>query len=408
VRVSLAGAVLLLAASGCGVLHGGPGKPQEVSREQLAIMVVPQSGLGKSYAKLELDTDSGPESADEFADSSIDPDDTVDSVRKAGWRAGYSLGYYDSKVLGKKKHRGLLGAGTEVHLFESASAARADIVKTVQDYARFRGETIDGIKVGDSESFSVEVGDEAWGLEGTITAGAFRFRQTTVAFRSGPVEGVASIVRTDGEGEQLEAIRLARVLAERVERSLAGELHERPVDLAGKHDVPRKRLEAMTLSSRDLPRGARMTTDRLDRTDDDYDELIRAYEPEGLRLGGSRVISVRAVTQVYHDSQSVKIFKRLFAGKKGRQFLQDAFLSGFKGGDSKPKRVASRSIDLGRRPLSALRVSFSLEAGGRFDLYLAVVIRGKAQASIGVLGPVGALDARDIEPLVERAWEKLG
>lgn len=407
-RVYLAGAALLLAASGCGVLHGGGEERQEVPREQLAIMVVPQDELGARYGALEADTDSGRVSAAEFAEDTLDPDDTAASVRRDGWRSGYSLQYSNPKGFDTKKHLGLLYVTTEVHAFESPSSARADIVRSMQDFARYRGETVEGVKIGRSTTFEADVGDEGWGIEAAASVAGLRFHGTLVAFRAGPVEAVATIFRDDTVGERLETIRVAKLLASRVAAGLDGQLTGEPAPIASKKPkISRARIEAMTLSAADIAAGAKLTKERLDRSQDDYIELVREFALPGRRLGTSRVVSARVATEVYSDARGAKLFKQLLAGKEGKEFFVDSFASGIDKKRFKDLQVHSRPLELGDRRMTAFLITLTAPAG-RADMILVVVARNRTVALVGILGPSGDVRGDDARGLAAKAWAKLG
>lgn len=407
-RVFLAGAVLLLAASGCGVLHGGHGERQEVSREQLAIMVVPGSGLGPAYAKFTVDSDSGAISASEYADDTLDPDDTAGSVKRAGWRAGYALQYSDPKGVAAHKQRGLQAIGTQVNLFETASAARADIIKTVGDFASYEWSSVAGVKIVSSEEFLAELGDEAWGYEAKISAGNLRFRVTTVAFRRGPVEGVAAIYREDGTAERLEAIRIAQLLVGRVDGVLAGRISGEPLSLsASTPRISRARIAAMTLAVKDFSEKLRLTKERLNTSKQDNIAFVREFDLPGGRLGGSRVLSIRDETQVYADARGVKFFKKLLAGKQGAEFFRDAIVDEFKDQGVKPRDVKAHPLKLEDRRTLAFALSVTARAK-RFDFAFAVVDRKRSLAMLTIFAPAGGIKTAAVEALAARARAKLG
>jgi hypothetical protein len=407
VRAFFAGVLVVVAVSGCGVF-GDSDEPAAISRDQLAIMVVPQDELGPAYETLTLDADSGRTMAAEFADDTVDPEDTAASVKRAGWRDGYQLSYSVADASALTRPRGLYGIVTEVDSFEGGSAARAHILKTVADLERFEGTRVEGIKLERFEAFDAEIGDGAWGMEYTVSAGEFRAHATDVAFYADTLVGSVSVVRGDAQTARVEALRLAAVLANRADRVLAGEVDEEPVSLeAAKPHVARARIARMTLSAADLPPGARVKEERLDTSDEDYIAYVRSFELANGRLGTSSVISVRAETQVYADRRSVEVIKQLFAGKSGRETFVAATRSGMREDGVRLRRVSTRPFALGDPRIQSFVLSFSAPRG-RFDMVFVMVDHGSARAMLLVFGPAGGIEAQDVRPLAAKARTKLG
>src|SRR5215207_3822879 len=83
--------VLALALAGCAL--GGTEKFEDVSAEQLAVMVLPREELGTPEG-FELDLEeSGRLSARDAAEWTTDPDDNAADLRQDGWLGGYELAY---------------------------------------------------------------------------------------------------------------------------------------------------------------------------------------------------------------------------------------------------------------------------------------------------------------------------
>ena len=98
----LAGALLL---AGCG--FGQKGEPAaveqpEITKAQLAAMVLPVDQLGEGVAALEVDDDVGVVENRQAADDSLDPDDTGKSLRNDGRLTGYKLSYSHPRLLSAK------------------------------------------------------------------------------------------------------------------------------------------------------------------------------------------------------------------------------------------------------------------------------------------------------------------
>jgi hypothetical protein len=249
--------VLVLAGCTFGQEEGA----EEVTRSQLAVMVLPRDELGSAYATFEVDEDSGRGSARRLAKSTVDPDDNARSVRQGGWSAGYDLGYSDNaqRRLAAKRRRGVLSVGTSVDLFATETDARYFILDEIGEFERFEGKRVQGVKLLRVDVFDVSVGDEGWGVEFDFRAENGKLTSTGVFFRRGRLVATAGFLRADDSDVRAEAASLAQKLEQGIDRVLAGDLRAQPVSLpARKPTATRAQLARMTLALKDLPSGARL------------------------------------------------------------------------------------------------------------------------------------------------------
>jgi hypothetical protein len=408
VRVSAAALVALLAfaAAACGSLRGGAAKPEApVTQAQLAIMVVPQEDLGTAYETMETDADSGRTTSREFADGTPDPEDSGESVKRDGWRAGYELGFTKAGLKAVNKEEGLLGLNTSVDLFASESAARAEMLKYVRFFENHVGEKVEGIKIERFETFDVPVGDDAWGTEWTIAAGGLRVSGTQALFHRGRVVGSVVVARADEASERPEALRVARLLDGRIERALSGELRGEPAPVA-RPKISRAKIAKLTLGARDFPVTAKVTEEHLDRTHDDHISYVRDFDLPGTRLGRSTVLSVWAETQVYGSASGVTVIKQIMTGPRADEFFRDVVLESLKDDGIKAAGVTSGSVRFQGAHTRGVLLTFRGPAG-RFDALVAIVDRARTLAILVAFGPSDRVKAADVQTLADRARAKL-
>jgi hypothetical protein len=232
-----ASAAILCAAflAGCGLGEGGnsPSDDESVTRPDLAIMVLPREELAIDVGGLEIDAeDSGPVSASEAAaDATIDPEDDASLLRRVGWVDGYELNYSDPKGKALERGRGLIVAGSSVYLFEDDEAASARLLDEILDFERLEGKTVEGVRLAGFETFEVDVGEDARGVEVTFRVGGESLRVTGVFFRHGRLLADVGVGRADGVSARADVERAASALEARIQGVLAREIHDDPVPL---------------------------------------------------------------------------------------------------------------------------------------------------------------------------------
>lgn len=397
--------VVALVLAGCGV--GGEEGSDEITAEQLAVMVLPQEEL-EGAASFPLDeADSGSVNAKEAAESTIDPKDGSSDLRSAGWTAGYELNYTASDTSAMlAKAQGLFNAGSSVDLFDTETSARAFLLRQIRDYERFRGKEREGVRLVSFETFDVDVGDEGWGVEFTAR-GKFTLHATGVFFRSGRLVATAGYVRADEATMRDAAMKAARALESRIERSLTGELDAKPVPLPNENDEPTQaELSKMTLGLEDLPAGARLI-DEGHSEGDDFVSYYRSFDVEQTMIGSSHLMVLRAKTQVYDTKARAEFLMRSLSTSKGRAEFAKGVLRGFSQltGDQ-ASHVRITRLPGARGDSTGIVVTFDM-AGKRFRTATIVVRSGRAVAVVSGFCTAHAVHPGDMPPLGETALTRL-
>jgi hypothetical protein len=397
--------VLALALAGCAV--GGTEESDEITAEQLAIMVLPREEF-EGGADLVLDTeDAGPVSAREAADSTVDLEDDASDVRQAGWSDGYELNYSvanRSAVL--TKGQGLFGVGSSVDLYDTETSARAYLLNEIQAYERYRGKKRDDVRLVRFETFEVDIGDEGWGVE-FIMRGQSTLHGTGVFFRSGRLVASVGYSRGDGATMRDEATKAGRALESRIERSLAGELDAEPVPVPGQApEVSAAQLSKMTLSLKDLPTGAYLSDESRVKSKVSVG-FYRTFDVESTMIGGSHLMFLRAGTLVYENAASAQLSMRYVSGPKGRSEFARGVLRDFqKHVGARPRNVRVAPMHRPGAGATGMVITFDLPTG-RYRIATVLVRSGRALAVVSGFCTAHAVHPEDISPLGEKALRRL-
>src|SRR3990172_2936128 len=210
----------LFAASACG--GGGDELEkalQSLSEDDLATMVLPQEEYGEASKDLEIDPQSGFEDSDEAANDTLDPEDTGDDLKEAGFVTSYSLRFEDPAFSALEEGKGILDVSSTVDLFEDEAAAAAYLAKQLGDYRRFEGEEVEpGTTLEEVEEFVVEgIADDATGLVLHVSFADSDIYATGVVFTVGRLRAGTGITEADDRDVTADAQRIGRALAERIE-----------------------------------------------------------------------------------------------------------------------------------------------------------------------------------------------
>jgi hypothetical protein len=390
---------------GCGL--GGDEQADEITAEQLAIMVLPQEEFDGG-AGLVLDTeDAGPVSAREAADSTVDLEDDASDLRRAGWADGYELNYsVANRGAVLARGQGLFGVGSSVDLFDTETSARAQLLKEIQGYERYRGKKREGVRLVRFETFEVDIGDEGWGVEFTMR-GQATLHGTGVFFRSGRVVASVGYSRGDRATMRDEAIKAGRALESRIERALAGELDAEPVPVPREVPEPTQaQLAKMTLAVKDLPSGAFLTDEGRERGDDSV-TFFRHFDVRQTMIGGSHLMFLRAETQVFETPAAAQLMMRYISSPKGRDKFAEGVLRGFRRvAGARGRNVSVAALPGARGNRTGIVVTFDLPTG-RFRTATVVVRSGRKIAIVSGFCTAQAVHPRDLPPLGERARKRL-
>jgi hypothetical protein len=407
--VGLIACALVLA--GCAL--GGSDGADEITRQELAIMVLPRDEFGAALTSLEVDPeDSGHVSAKEAARSTTDPHDSAADLRQAGWLDGYELNFSDpNRSVSFERGEGLIVVGSTVDLFDTATSARAYIVRELRDFERFRGKNVQGVRLAKFETFDVNVGDEAWGMEITARVGRVKMHATGVVFRSGRVVADGGFMRADDTPMRSEAIKAAQALESRIERVLAGQLDAEPVPLP----VPVKatplpkpaQLARMTLELQDLPPGAHLLDQGRGTKGQGSVSYFRTFDVEQTMIGTSHLQLIRAETRVFATDRAAEAALRSVTSPDGRRLFARTVVRGFaRVTGATAQNVVVRLLTRPGANAGGFVVTFDLPSG-RFKTATLFVRSGRALASVTGFCRALSVNPDDMRPLAATARARL-
>jgi hypothetical protein len=216
----LAGVLCLALVAACS--DGKSGQSQaEIDATTLSDMVLRPEQLGVNYAG-SLIGESTRYPNQQVVRESLDQAKAAQDLQKYGRIDGYTLIVVDS--------RRVPAAATTVNLHKEAKGASEFHALAGTDIKSGVGKTReDQSQLVAAESFSPrKIGDEADGLVLAIkpppTASGPKptVYQTVVGFRRGRILGTAVVFRTDDSDARDEAVRIAKLLDERIEAVLKG------------------------------------------------------------------------------------------------------------------------------------------------------------------------------------------
>jgi hypothetical protein len=387
---------------------------RSVTENDLAVMVLPQEDLGEEFAALEIDDDSGFKDNEEAADETIDPDDTADSLERAGRINGYELLYSAPSLSVLEAGVGVIEVATEVDLFRDAGVASDHLAKQVEDWQRLEGEQVEaGVTLEKVETFAVKgLADEAVGLRARGTFGEVQFYETVVAVRLDRLVGAAYAYRADDANVNSQIEAIARALEERIEGVLLGDIGGVPVPVpqadeeAAAPPPPEggPDLAAMALSLDDLPAGASIDHEGYVEDEDTFASYEREFDVGFVGIGNSRPMGVQSEIDLYEN-----------AGEASSAFAtNEAFIAM---GESDPEFLAFLLSEGADVPFTNVRVEpvsapglgdelaaahFFLDTSlGRFETTQIFVRLDRAIGMLSLMGPAGKVDPTDAVSLAE-------
>jgi hypothetical protein len=404
----LAGAFVL---AGCSV-GGEDSRPvaeqPEISRAQLAAMVLPAEALGASIEGLERDEDSGVIGNADAADDSIDPDDTGRSLKGAGRVTGYDLEYVHPRLISARGGKRTLDVRTAVELFEDPVFATQYLQARLGDYVRFR-KAVPGVRLSVYSEFEVvAIGDEAGGRRVKATfPGVLTGYVTDVVFRRGRIVATVEVVRADRSDARQEALRLAVELDRRIQAVLAGEIA--PTKPSSRESskltaAQRKRLPARTLAPEDLGPGVTAAGEGA-FADPDYAGYQRTFED--VVVGGSHLIRLQARTLLYEDPEAARLAYRIVGRAGGREAFVGGVVRAFaKETGVAPTHIRARALPNPGRDRTGIVVTFEL-VGARFEMVSVFMRSGRLVQSVTGICRPHALDPGDLKGVAELAQRRL-
>jgi hypothetical protein len=404
----LAGALVL---AGCGVggqqARDGADEP-ELTKEQLAMMVLPEGELADGVAALQADGDVGVVDNRQAADDSIDPDDTAKSLRSAGRLTGYKLSHSQPKLLSAKA-KGVLGVGSMVEVMEDPVYAAQYLHARLNDYEAFR-KAIPGLKLSNHSTFEAPIGDEAGGQRVKFTLpGVLTGHSTEVYFRRGRIVASVEVVRGDRRDAQEEVLRLAAELDQRIQAVLAGKRTppEKPAkpESTGISAAERQALPAQTLAAADLAAAATVIEEKETDSDEDSVSFLRGFED--VDVGGSHLMRLNAQTTVYEDPEDAALAFKIAAKGAGREIFADSVVRSYaRQTGVRPTDVRVRPLPSPGKGMAGVVVTFEL-VGAKFELVSIFMRSGNLVQSVTGICRPNELDPSDLKTVARLAYDRM-
>jgi hypothetical protein len=426
--LGLFGLVLLLLLPACGAQKSDPvaevasaGDSQGFAQAGLASMVVSAEYVG-GLPRMRVSSDSGWTDNRAEAQSTFDPDDSAQSLTKAGRLTGYALYYNDPLRRARRSGGGVEELATWVELFSSAKAASA--------YLRYRTEYARGV-AGRSPHAGVTFeyvtpfdpgmsAPDAVGLRESVLFGGDRVFRTRIGFRRGNVVAGVIIARADEQGGVDDALRVAGILDMQVQTALRGGKNSEPVPIPQRvslSDEPSPEpppgapdLAAIALGPDDLPPGIPCNPGSYTHTTPPRITFRRSFCPRGAKLGHTSLGSLASEVSVYDSAAVAKVALPLTV----RSLLSPAGIEGFAANfaDSSgllPTNIRTRQLNLKGGGIGLL-TTFNTDDGPMVDFF-ALARRGRALTTLDAIGPAQGFDHQDMVPYlhtVERRLRTLG
>lgn len=428
-RIRLAALAVLLLLPACGTRAADPpseaaavGSDEEVKVAQrlLETMVVPQEDIGGLPLGLRVSPESGWKDNRAEARSSLDPDDTAASLRKAGRVTGYELVYYEPTQAAIRSGSGVTDVMTWVDLFTSGDAASAYLRGHV-DYALRRAGSSprEGVTFGEVEAFEPGVPGEAYGRRESVDFGDDHVFRTILLFRRGRIVAGSMLVRADDKDGTAEAKRIAGILDQRIRIALHGGSNGEPVlvpedgvPLDGQQPTAERPpgvpdLAAIALGPDDLPAGFLCDEGRYTRTQPPRITFRRSFCAQGAAVGGTRLISLSSQVSVFESEvaaeTSLTLTARMMTGADGAKSYAANFAatSGLVASDVRRRQVKLPGGGVG------VLTTFRTEAG-RLAGFSALAQRGRGLATLDAIALAGGFDHHDLLPLLQTVERRLG
>ena len=323
-RAVAAPTIVIVAAAfvACG---GGGESELEVALEELtaaglSVLVLPPDQLGEIAEGFVIDPASGPETAAESADGTLDPDDTAADFEARGYIAGYELTLEAQSI----PEDGVFEVESSVVLYEDAGGVDGALDKFIEDVERFQGEEVDGAEfIGSAEFDAGERGDRRLGLtiEVAVPDTDIRVYGILIAFRIGRLGASISIASLDDDDRTADAKVLAERLETHIRAVLLGETAATVVPIPeeddGGHDATTADpppgfpdLSPLVLGPDDLPAGFVLDRQGYDSDPSGEAEYVREFEAESgsVEIGTSRIATIQSGAILFASEAESLVF----------------------------------------------------------------------------------------------------
>ena len=398
-------AVLVLLASALAACGGSSGGGLgSVTKNDLAIMVLPAAEFGALASGANVDPDSGFQDADAVAEDTLDPDDTAADIEAAGIEADYELAYGTSSSQ----------VSTEVALLGSPEEAQALVEEKIGEAEQYEGtELPGGATVSNIEVTELDgPGDAAWRARATASVGGTDVTTSLLAFTVDQVAAVVRVTRLDGVVADEELDELAGKLADRIEAVAAGDVSDTPVPVPTETTQTTSQedpaLERMVLGLDDLPAGVSVEKDGF-VTDGDDVSFEREFALGNATIGESELIGLQSnaerLDSAAEAALAVRAVSGIVQGPEGKKLFSDAFAQGA-GFDSQSLEIEELSGEGIGDEATVLQATFDTRAGP-FEAVFVFIAEGRAAGQIYAAAAEGKITTEDILALARTMAQKM-
>ena len=400
-RVVAALALLGLAA-GCG--GSSASSLGSVSKNDLAIMVLPAAEYGALANGARVDRDSGFQDAEAVAEDTLDPDDAASDIEAAGVEADYELAYTTS---GSQ-------LSSEIALLGSAEEAQALVGEKIGEAEQYEGtELPGGATVSRVEVEELDFpGDAAWRARATAKLGATEVTTSLLAFTVDQVAAVVRVTKLGDVASDEELDGLASALADRIQEVADGEISDTPVPIPTETTqttaTQDPALERMVLSLEDLPSGVSIEQDGF-VTDGGDVSFEREFALGNATIGRSELIGLSSNAERTDSAAAAKLAVRavpgIVRGAAGKQLFSQAFAEGA-GFDAESLEIEELPGERIGDEATVLHATFDTRAGP-FEAVFVFIAEGTAAGQIYAAGAKGNVSPEDILALARTMAAKM-
>jgi hypothetical protein len=403
-RLLVALAVLAL-ASACG---GSKSSNPEVDAGSTPLMVLPASEIGDAADGLEVDPDSGFMTLAEAAESTLDPNDTAEELRDAGWVIGYELDYTGT-VDGSP-----VEISSQVSIFRTPEQAEAYVNEKIGGASSLEGaEIAAGAELTSVETEQIEgPGDNAWRGTATAELGDVSFSSSIVAFTVAQAAAQVSASYATGQGVPADLEELASKLEDRILGVSDGDVGGAPVPIPTETTettaTEDPALERMVLGLEDLPDGVSIETDGYSSDGGDV-SFSREFALGNATIGRSQLIglesNVERMDSAAEAAVVVQAVSGVVKGEAGKKLFSDAFAEGA-GFDAESLEIEELPGKGLGDASTVLHATFDTRVGP-FEAVFVFVASGRAAGQIYAAGAKGKIVPADVLALARTMAKKM-
>ena len=419
-------ALMIVVVAAAFVACGGGGESEfevaldELTAAGLSVLVLPPDQLGEIAEGFVIDPGSGPETAAESADGTLDPDDTAADLEARGYIAGYELALEAQPI----PEDGVFQVESSVVLYDDAGGVDEALDKFIEDVERFQGEEVGGAAlIGWAEFDAGKRGDRRIGLtiEVAVPDTDIRVYGILIAFRIGRLGASVSIASLDDDNRTADAKVLAERLETHIRAVLLGETAATVVPIPEEDDggddtttadpppgVPD--LSPLVLRAADLPAGFVLDREGYDSDPSGEAEYVREFEAESgsVEIGTSRIATIQSGAILFASEAESLVFlttiDSLFASEDAVETVFGAALAeeGFTETELESERF---ELELGEGGVAL--VARGETRFGKFAFAFIVFREGPYVGNLIVVGVADGFRVADVGRLAELMVERM-